>query len=55
MAVSVACKPGKHRGRRMRIAEVLGMASEGLGWGVRKLVAPLLSRNLVAKHRGEVS
>ena len=55
MAVQVAYKSDKHRGSRMGITEVLRMAPEGLGWGVHDLAAPLLSRNFVAKHDGEVS
>lgn len=55
MAVQVGCKPDKHRGPSTGIAEVLRMAPEGLGWGISELVGLLLSRNLVAKHYGEVS
>lgn len=55
VAVEVAYKPDKRRGPRTGITEVLRMALEGLGWGAHEPVALLLSRNLVAKHYGEVS
>lgn len=54
MAAGVVCEPHKLRGAGAGITGVLGLAPEGLGWGVRELVALLLSRNLVAEHYGKV-